>query len=150
MKYLRSLTFAALLAAATVPALAVDNIESSDAPDLTKVRALIAAKDFKSAITELNVFVEEGVEHADVYNLLGYSLRKSGDTKNALTYYEKALEFDPNHKGALEYMGELYVEIGEVGKAQENVARLEKLCPQGCEELEDLRQAIAAAPPKTN
>lgn len=150
MKYLRSLTFAALLAAATVPALAVDNIESSDAPDLTKVRALIAAKDFKSAITELNVFVEEGVEHADVYNLLGYSLRKSGNTKDALTYYEKALEFDPNHKGALEYMGELYVEIGDVGKAQQNVARLEKLCPQGCEELEDLRQAIAAAPPKTN
>lgn len=150
MKYLRTLTFAALLAAATVPALAVDNIESSDAPDLTKVRALIAAKDFKSAIAELNVFVEEGVEHADVYNLLGYSLRKSGDTKNALTYYEKALEFDPNHKGALEYMGELYVEIGDVGKAQQNVARLEKLCPQGCEELEDLRQAIAAAPPKTN
>ena len=34
-------------------------------------------------------------------------------------------------------------------KARENVALLKKLCPGGCEELEDLEAAIAAAP-KTN
>ena len=41
------------------------------------------------------------------------------------------------------------VETGEVEKAKENVALLQKICPAGCEELEDLREAIALAP-KTN
>ena len=68
---------------------------------------------------------------------------KSGDRKTALTYYHKALDFDPDHKGALEYLGELYVETGDLPKARANVARLEKLCPNGCEELSDLRKAIA-------
>ena len=35
-----------------------------------------------------------------------------------------ALDFDPQHKGALEYLGELYVETGQVDKAKENVAAL--------------------------
>ena len=126
-------------------ALAVDVVTSRDAPDLTSVRAKIKAKDFKAAIAELTPMLETH-QHADVYNLLGFSLRKTGDAKQAYTFYRKALEFDPEHKGALEYLGELYVEIGQVDKARENVALLKKLCPTGCEELADLEQAIAAAP----
>ena len=88
-------------------------------------------------------------QHADVYNLMGFSLRKTGDYKQAYTFYKKALDSDPQHKGALEYLGELYVETGQVEKAKENVALLQKICPAGCEELEDLQEAIAQAP-KTN
>ena len=80
---------------------------------------------------------------------MGFSLRKTGDYKQAYTFYRKALDFNPEHKGALEYLGELYVETGEVEKAKENAALLQKICPAGCEELEDLRGAIAQAP-KTN
>jgi tetratricopeptide (TPR) repeat protein len=94
--------------------------------------------------------IDAGVQHADVYSLLGYSLRKTGDTKTALTFYRKALEFDPDHKGALEYSGELYVQLGDLEKAQANVARLVELCPQGCEELDSLQKAIAQASTKTN
>lgn len=137
-------------------ALAVDNVTSRDAPDLTSVRAKIKAKDFKAAIAELTPMLET-YQHADVYNLMGFSLRKTGDHKQAYTFYRKALDFDPEHKGALEYLGELYVETGQVDKARENVVLLKKLCPGGCEELADLEQAIAsaaprasAAPPKTN
>jgi tetratricopeptide (TPR) repeat protein len=137
-------------------ALAVDNVTSRDAPDLTVVRAKIKAKDFKAAIAELTPMLET-YQHADVYNLMGFSLRKTGDHKQAYTFYRKALDFDPEHKGALEYLGELYVETGQVEKARENVVLLKKLCPGGCEELADLEQAIAsaaprasAAPPKTN
>ena len=99
----------------------------------------------------------ETYQHADVYKLMGFSLRKTGDHKQAYTFYRKALDFDPEHKGALEYLGELYVETGQVDKARENVVLLKKLCPGGCEELADLQQAIASAaprasavPPKTN
>jgi Flp pilus assembly protein TadD len=130
---------------ATSGALAVDVVTSRDAPDLTSVRAKIKAKDFKAAIVELTPMLETH-QHADVYNLLGFSLRKTGDAKQAYTFYRKALEFDPEHKGALEYLGELYVETGQIDKARENVALLKKLCPTGCEELADLEQAIAAAP----
>ncbi len=145
------LLLAALLASASLPALsalAVDNVISTDAPDLTSVRAKIKAKDFKAALAELTPILATH-QHADVYNLMGFSLRKTGDYKQAYTFYRKALDFNPEHKGALEYLGELYVETGQVEKAQENVALLKKLCPGGCEELEDLEQAIAAAP-KTN
>ncbi len=139
-----------LLSTAALPtaALAVDNEISSDAPDLTSVRVKIKAKDFKGALAELTPMLETH-QHADVYNLIGFSLRKTGDYKQAYTFYRKALDFNPDHKGALEYLGELYVETGQVEKAQENAAHLKKLCPTGCEELSDLEQAIAAAP-KTN
>jgi tetratricopeptide (TPR) repeat protein len=89
-------------------------------------------------------------QHADVYSLMGFSLRKTGDYTNALTFYKKALDFDADHKGAHEYLGELYVETGQLQQAKEQLATLEKLCPQGCEEREDLEIAIAATAPKTN
>jgi tetratricopeptide (TPR) repeat protein len=125
-------------------ALAVDNITSNDAPDLTSVRAKIKAKDFKGALAELTPMLGT-YQHADVYNLIGFSLRKTGDYKQAYTFYRKALDFDPEHKGALEYLGELYVETGQLDKAKENVALLKKLCPGGCEELADLEKAVAGA-----
>jgi len=131
-------------AALTTSALAVDVVTSRDAPDLTSVRAKIKAKDFKAALAELTPMLETH-QHANVYNLMGFSLRKTGDYKQAYTFYRKALEFDPEHKGALEYLGELYVETGEIDKARQNVALLQKLCPGGCEELADLQQAIAGA-----
>ena len=125
-------------------ALAVDNITSKDAPDLTSVRAKLKAKDYKGALAELTPMLAI-YQHADVYNLMGFSLRKTGDYKQAYTFYRKALDFDPEHKGALEYLGELYVETGQIDKAKENVVLLKKLCPSGCEELADLEKAIADA-----
>jgi len=146
-----ALCVALLLGCAALPAsaFAVDNVTSKDAPDLTSVRAKIKAKDFKGALAELTPMLVT-YQHADVYNLMGFSLRKTGDQKQAYTFYQKALDFDPDHKGALEYEGELFVEMGQIDKAKANLAHLVKLCPTGCEEREDLEKAIASAPPKTN
>jgi tetratricopeptide (TPR) repeat protein len=129
---------------AATGALAVDNITSRDAPYLASVRAKIQAKDYKGALAELTPMLETH-QHADVYSLMGFALRKTGDYKQAYTFYRKALDFDPEHKGALEYLGELYVETGQVDKARENLALLKKLCPVGCEEMFDLEEAIASA-----
>nr|WP_199287219.1 tetratricopeptide repeat protein [Rhizobium chutanense] len=125
------------------PAFAVDNMQSTDAPDLTSVRAKIDAKDYVGALAELRGLAEDN-QQADVYNLMGYTLRKTGDYKTSLTYYTKALELQPDHKAAREYLGELFVETGEIAKAEEQVASLKQLCPSGCEELEDLQKAITA------
>ena len=130
-------------------AVAVDTVTSKDAPDLTSVRAKIKAKDFQAALAELKTLADTH-QHADVYSLMGFSLRKTGDYPTALTFYKKALDFDVNHKGAREYLGELYVETGDLPKAREQLAVLTKLCPQGCEEREDLEKALASAGPKTN
>jgi tetratricopeptide (TPR) repeat protein len=141
---LRLLTvFAALLMATA--ASAADTVVSKNAPDLVSVRAKIKAKDFKGAIAELTPLLDTH-QHADVFNLLGFSWRKSGDLKQAATFYSKALDFNPEHKGALEYQGEMFVELGQIDKARANLAKLVTLCPSGCEEREDLEQAIAAVP----
>jgi tetratricopeptide (TPR) repeat protein len=125
-------------------AVAVDTVISQDAPDLTSARAKIKAKDFKGALAELTPLLDK-VQHPDVYNLIGFSSRKSGDMAQAATFYAKALDFDANHKGALEYQGEMFVELGQIDKAKVNLAKLVSLCPTGCEEREDLEKALAAA-----
>jgi tetratricopeptide (TPR) repeat protein len=142
-----SVLLAVMLASSA--AMAVDTETSDELPDLAGVRAMIKEKDFKSALVELTRMIDKGAQHADVYNLMGFSLRKTGDYARALTFYRKALDFDADHKGAHEYLGELYVETGQLAKAREHLAILERLCPQCCEEREDLAKALASAE-KTN
>ena len=128
-----------------LPAFAVDTVTSTDAPDLTSVRAKIKAKDWPAALAELTT-ISNTVQHANVYNLLGFVNRNLGEHKKALTFYKKALDFNPDHKGAHEYMGELFVKTGDMAEAKKHEVILVRLCPDGCEELEDLRKAIAAGP----
>jgi Flp pilus assembly protein TadD len=142
-------TFAGLIGAAVIApaARAADGAPAADAPDLKAVRAAIRAKDYNSALAQLRVIVVTS-QHPDVYSLMGFALRKTGNRAQAMTYYQKALDADPTHRGALEYQGELYVEIGQIDNAKVNLAKLHKLCwPFGCEEQDDLKEAIEHAPP---
>jgi tetratricopeptide (TPR) repeat protein len=125
------------------PAQAVDNAGSNSDIDLTSVRTKIEKQDYASALTELRALSEDS-QNADVYNLLGFTLRKTGDMTTALSYYTRALELQPDHKGAHEYLGELYLETGKLDKAKEQLDILAKLCPNGCEERADLEKAIGA------
>lgn len=140
--------FALLVSVVLAPTLtiesarAVDNMETSGDVDLASVRAKIKAQDYKTALTELRDLAED-TQNADIYNLLGFTLRKTGDYATSLSYYTKALDLQPDHKAAREYLGELYVETGHMDKAKEQLATLTKLCPAGCEEREDLQRAIA-------
>ncbi len=131
-------------------AFAADTASKPDAtaPDLTAVRTKIKAKEFAPAITDLTALVNGGTLHPDVYSLLGFSYRKSGDRTNGALYYRKALDLDPWHKGALEYQGEMFVEMGDLPKAKTNLAKLVQLCPSGCEEREDLEKDIREAEAK--
>lgn len=135
--------FALAIGFATTPAIAADTATFGHPVDLSSVRANIKAHNYAAALPELRDLAATHPD-ADVYNLLGFVLRKTGDYKNSWIYYTKALEMDPNHKGAHEYLGELYVETGNLDKAREQLAVLTRLCPRGCEEREDLEKAIAA------
>ncbi len=122
---------------------AVDSMSSNGKADLSSVRTKIKAKNYAAALEELRKLAKETPE-ANVYNLLGYTLRKTGDYPASLTYYTKALDLQPDHKAAREYLGELYVETNNIDKAKEQLAVLVKLCPNGCEERQDLEKMIKA------
>ena len=62
-------------------------------PDLTAVKAKIG-QGLQGALADLRDLAQD-TQQADVYNLLGFTLRKTGDYKTALTYYTKALELSP-------------------------------------------------------
>ncbi|MFY7962974.1 MAG: tetratricopeptide repeat protein [Elsteraceae bacterium] len=136
------LLLAGVLAA---PGWAAERPSLRDPPDLAQVRGLIKAEKFAEAIADLDQRVALGADHADIYNLLGFSHRKLGDLAKAAVNYERALKLDPDHASALEYQGEMFVMMRDLERARKNLARLVQLCPNGCEEREDLEKAIAAA-----
>lgn len=111
--------------------------------ELAKAQSSIDGKNYEDAIRTLTAMIQTNPRNADAYNLLGFSYRKSEDMSRAERSYKRALRLDSDHKGALEYMGELFLETNRRDKAEELLARLEKLCPSGCEELEDLKGAFA-------
>jgi len=124
------------------PALAFDPPAPTTA-DLARARAMIKAQDYQGALRALREF-EGKLDHADLYNLLGFASRKTGDFARAEVYYVQALRLDPRHLGALEYQGQLFAETGRLDQARRNLVTLTTLCPKGCEELEDLQEAIKA------
>ena len=110
--------------------------------DLKAAESAINRKEYKKAIVELNKILAEKPNHADAWNLLGFSARKSGDFKTAKTAYTKALSINPKHTRAMEYMGEMYLSLNQPEKAEELLSRLEKLCSYNCKDRDLLRSAI--------
>jgi hypothetical protein len=64
---------------------------------------------------------------------MGYALRKFSMLKEAGAAYQPALTLSPKHLGALEYQGRLFLTLGQV----------DSLCFFGCDEYNELKNAIA-------
>lgn len=105
---------------------------------------MIESSNYEKAIQILNDLVKQQSEDADAWNLLGYSNRKAGNLEEAGHSYQQALLYDPEHKGALEYQGELFLQLNDLTSAKKNLQKLREICPQGCEELSDLEEALAS------
>jgi len=114
-------------------------------PVLQAANAAIAKKDWVAAQTTLKQALASNAQNADYHNLYAYSLRKGAnpDMKMVFFHYEEALRIDPKHRGAHEYIGEAYLQVGNLAKAKEHLAALDKLCFFGCEEFTDLKTAVA-------
>lgn len=110
--------------------------------ELAKIRDLVAKKNFTAALAALKIADKDFPNNADINNLLGYSARNLKQYANAATYYTKALKIDPNHLGALEYQGELFMLTKKSAQAKKNLAKLKTLCGLTCEEYLDLKKAI--------
>lgn len=114
-------------------------------PELTRARDLIQRKEWTTAIQVLEGFTRSKPENADGFNLLGYSYRNLKRMDEALTAYNQALKLDPKHKGAHEYIGVAYIQLGQLDKAKEHLVALDKICIFSCEEYRDLKKAYEEA-----
>ena len=85
-----------------------------------------------------------GTRRADIYNLLGFSYRKleNPELDKSFAAYMMALEIDPEHAGAHEYLGELYLMRDQKNQAIKMLSKLETIVGKNAEEYKDLLEAI--------
>ena len=113
----------------------------ADQRDLERGKQAIEAQDWERAASHLERAAKSDPRNADVFNLLAYSYRHLDRIDDAFTYYGRALDLDPRHLGAHEYIGEAYLIVGDLAKAEEHLATLTEICAS-CEETEELAEAI--------
>ena len=82
-------------------------------------------------------------DHADLHNILGFSYRNLKQYELAFKHYRRAIEIDPRHRGAHEYIGETYLITGDLESAQRHLTALKNICLLPCDEMRDLERAIA-------
>ncbi|MDH3221193.1 MAG: tetratricopeptide repeat protein [Gammaproteobacteria bacterium] len=109
---------------------------------LAPFQELIDAEKYQQAISELDKALRDDPDNPDLLNLIAFSHRKLERFEIALNYYRQALQADPGHRGANEYLGELYLRLGQLDKAEERLAVLDKKCFFGCREYDKLEKAI--------
>lgn len=98
---------------------------------------------YQDAIASLKGSLLENPGNADIENLLGFSYRQLKNYEMAFEHYKNALRIDAKHKGALEYMGIAYLEVGDRKGAEKLFASLKELCAF-CKERRSLGKAIKA------
>ncbi len=144
-----SLARTALLTATLLLSAAAQAADSPPPPPaappspLAAARTQVKAKNWPAALEELRRVNATG--DADWNNLMGFALRKQAtpDLDGAQRHYDAALRLNPQHRGALEYSGELALMKGDLPTAEARLATLGQACPRGCEELDDLKKSVA-------
>ena len=129
-------------------AYAADSSPAPRAPSDQYLQRYDAAKDrqdWSAAASVMKDAVAAKPDNADYHNLYAYALRKSGTKEMDLVFqhYNEALRLDPGHRGAHEYLGEAYLQVGNLAKAKDELAALDKLCFFSCSEYSDLKNAIS-------
>ncbi len=112
-------------------------------PDYAGGLKAIEAKDWKEAVRLLSSAVLRDTRNGDIQNYLAYAYRNSGDLASAFQHYHRALQLNPRHRGAHEYVGEAYLMIGNPAKAQEHLVALRRICLIPCDETGHLERKIA-------
>lgn len=120
-------------------AMSLDN----DGPaKLSDIQKLLDVGEYKKAIPDLQKVLDMDAKDPDAWNMLGFAYRKSEALDLAWDAYERALTLDPDHIGANEYLGHLYIAQGNLERANAQLEKLIVLCPKGCEALDSLQAAL--------
>jgi Flp pilus assembly protein TadD len=149
-RLLRAIVFA-LLAAAPLAARAEVSPELTNGiaaarADYERARKALDKLDWSAAISALESAARHDPQDAEFQNLLGFAHRNKGDMDAAFRHYFRALELNPSHKGAHEYIGRAYLMVDQPGKAREHLRLLEKACWEVCRERDLLKRAIEEYP----
>jgi cytochrome c-type biogenesis protein CcmH/NrfG len=102
-----------------------------------------AMKRFVKAKEKFEVVTTLDPKNPDGWNMLGFTRRKLGNTKEAFDAYWKCLALNPEHFGAHEYMGEAYLQDGKLNEARAELTWLKKHGQPAAEEASHLDTAIA-------
>jgi len=114
-------------------------------PEYARAQQLVQRKEWTPAVQVLEDFTRTNPKSADGFNLLGYSYRNLKRMDEALAAYNQALKLEPSHKGAHEYIGIAFIQLGQIDKAREHLVALDKICTFTCEEYRDLKKAYEEA-----
>jgi Flp pilus assembly protein TadD len=117
---------------------------ASVSAEYTLGKKAVETKDWASAIQFLSKAAVQDDRNPDLENLLGFAYRKIGRLDDAFGHYARALRLNPRHRGAHEYIGEAYLMVNNLPKAEEHLAELKQICLIPCEEYADLEKAISA------
>ena len=79
---------------------------------------------------------------AEALNYRGYATRKLGRVDEGIGYYLKSVALDPSYAQVREYLGEAYIVKGNLDLAKSELASIKAICGTGCNEYEDLAQAL--------
>ena len=101
-----------------------------------------ARKKFCKARRKYEVAVSMDPSYHEAWNMVGFCARHCGDYTASLKAYMKCLELAPDYEEAHEYLGELYIRMGDMEKARAQLAWLEA---RKSEEAKDLARKIAEA-----
>lgn len=116
--------------------------EAPKSADFAAGKAAIDAEQWEVAIAAFTQVTVDEPKNADAYNYLGFANRKMKNYDAAFANYNKALTIDSDHKGANEYIGEAYLQTGNLKMAEEHLLKLDALCFFGCPEYTMLKRAV--------
>lgn len=77
-----------------------------------------------------------------VLNYIGYATRKLGNVDRGIEFYHKALAINANYHRAREYLGEGYLQKGDLDSAKAQLNEIAARCGTACEEYQKLANAI--------
>ncbi len=97
-------------------------------PDFAAGKRAIVTGDWNGAIKALRSAGLRDDHNADIQNYLGYAYRRLRQLDPAMRHYQQALTLNPRHRSAHEHLGEAYLMQGDLSKAGEHLAALERIC----------------------
>jgi Flp pilus assembly protein TadD len=111
-------------------------------PDFALGLKALSGEDWTGAISMLAPAALRDARNADIQNYLGYAHYRLRQLDAAFEHYRLALTLNPRQRSAHEHLGKAYLVVGNLAKAQEHLATLERICLVPCEQYDGLRKAI--------